>query len=105
MRYVGKHRKHVKRRINDLILVIVNMLILSGIIGALLFLVPAAARAEPDQPVCGVEGLPECAPPPMNSDGGLLIPPEIQCALIAWRTWTPCNAWGIQVPVGTPGSL
>jgi hypothetical protein len=35
------------------------------------------------------------------------LTPEQQCALIAARTWTPCNwAPGInmQVPQGTPGS-
>ena len=36
-------------------------------------------------------------PPPLS--------PEQQCALVAWRTWTPCNWLGLQVPVGTPGSV
>lgn len=26
------------------------------------------------------------------------------CAIIAWRTMTPCNYWGVKVPQGTPGS-
>ena len=47
------------------------------------------------QPVCGAPGLPPCAPG---------LSPEQQCAFIAWRTWTPCNWVGVQVPIGTPGS-
>jgi hypothetical protein len=47
------------------------------------------------QPVCGVPGTPLCAPS---------LSPEQQCAFIAWRTWTPCNWVGVQVPIGTPGS-
>ncbi|HEX2286676.1 MAG TPA: hypothetical protein VHI10_17940 [Mycobacterium sp.] len=47
-------------------------------------------------PVCGAPGKPPCAPP---------LSPEQQCALIAWRTWTPCNWVGVQVPIGTPGSV
>jgi hypothetical protein len=52
-----------------------------------------AASADP---VCGVSGTPPCAPS---------LSPEQQCALIAWRTWTPCNWAGVQVPIGTPGSV
>jgi hypothetical protein len=49
-------------------------------------------------PICGTPGTPPCAGPnPMT--------PEQQCAWIAWRTWTPCNWFGMQVPTGTPGSL
>jgi len=33
------------------------------------------------------------------------LSPEQQCALVAWRRWTPCNWLGVQVPVGTPGSV
>jgi hypothetical protein len=55
--------------------------------------VPATAAADP---VCNAPGLPPCAPP---GD------PATLCAIIAWRTWTPCNYWGLQVPQGTPGSL
>ncbi len=53
-----------------------------------------AASADPA--VCGGPGTPPCAPP---------LSAEQQCALIAWRTWTPCNWLGAQVPVGTPGSV
>jgi hypothetical protein len=53
----------------------------------------AVASADP---VCGVPGTPPCAPS---------LSPEQQCALIAWRTWTPCNWVGMQVPIGTPGSV
>jgi hypothetical protein len=53
------------------------------------------AEADPG-PVCGVAGMPPCAGP---GD------PAIVCAIIAWRTFTPCNYWGVQVPQGTPGSL
>jgi len=49
----------------------------------------------PPGPVCGGPGLPPCAPP---GD------PNVMCAIIVWRTWTPCNYWGVQVPQGTPGS-
>jgi hypothetical protein len=52
-----------------------------------------AASADP---VCGVPGTPPYAPS---------LSPEQQCALIAWRTWTPCNWVGLQVPIGTPGSV
>jgi hypothetical protein len=54
----------------------------------------AAASADPA--VCGGPTTPPCAPP---------LSPEQQCALVAWRTWTPCNWVGVQVPVGTPGSV
>ena len=53
-----------------------------------------AASADPG--VCGVPGSPPCAPS---------LSPEQQCALFAWRTWTPCNWVGMQVPTGTPGSV
>ena len=53
-----------------------------------------AASADPA--VCGGPGTPPYAPP---------LSPEQQCALVAWRTWTPCNWVGVQVPVGTPGSV
>ena len=33
------------------------------------------------------------------------LSPQQQCALVAWRTWTPCNWVGVQVPIGTPGSV
>jgi hypothetical protein len=52
-----------------------------------------AASADPA--VCGGPGTPPCAPG---------LSPEQQCALVAWRTWTPCNWLGVQVPIGTPGS-
>jgi hypothetical protein len=54
----------------------------------------APAGAEPAPP-CGSPDVP-CAP---------MLTPEQQCALIAWRTWTPCNWVGVQVPSGTPGSV
>jgi hypothetical protein len=50
--------------------------------------------ASADPPPCGSPEVP-CAPG---------LSPEQQCALIAWRTWLPCNWLGAQVPVGTPGS-
>lgn len=53
-----------------------------------------AASADPA--VCGVPGTPPCAPS---------LSPQQQCALVAWRTWTPCNWVGVQVPIGTPGSV
>jgi hypothetical protein len=52
--------------------------------------------ASADPAVCGGPDTPPCAP---------ALSPEQQCALIAWRTWTPCNWLGVQVPVGTPGSV
>jgi hypothetical protein len=56
------------------------------------------AQADPG-PACGAPGVPCAGPSPLT--------PEQQCALIAWRTWTPCN-WSpginMQVPAGTPGS-
>ena len=55
----------------------------------------AGVGAASAQPVCGVPGTLPCAP---------ALSPEQQCALIAWRTWTPCNWVGVQVPIGTPGS-
>lgn len=61
--------------------------------GAIAAAVPAHA-----DPICDAPGLPPCAAPsPMS--------PEQWCAYIAWRTWTPCNQWGVKVPQGTPGSL
>ena len=53
--------------------------------------------ASADPAVCGGPDSPPCAGP------GPLTP-EQQCALIAWRTWTPCNWLGVQVPEGTPGT-
>lgn len=48
-------------------------------------------------PICGTPTTPPCAgPSPLT--------PEQQCAFIAWRTMTPCNWLGMQVPAGTPGS-
>jgi hypothetical protein len=58
----------------------------------------AVAQADPGPP-CGSPAVPCAGPSPLT--------PEQQCALIAWRTLTPCNwAPGInmQVPAGTPGS-
>jgi hypothetical protein len=56
------------------------------------------AQADPGAP---------CGPPDVPCAGPSPLTPEQQCALIAMRTWTPCNwAPGInmQVPAGTPGS-
>ncbi|HEY2500034.1 MAG TPA: hypothetical protein VGI68_01065 [Mycobacterium sp.] len=64
-------------------------------IGAASFAGIPTATADP---VCGTPGTPPCAGP------GPLTP-EQQCALFAWRTWTPCNWMGMQVPAGTPGSM
>ena len=58
----------------------------------------AVAQADPGPP-CGSPDMPCAGPSPLT--------PEQQCALIAARTWTPCN-WApginLQVPAGTPGS-
>jgi hypothetical protein len=54
-----------------------------------------SAPAHADPPPCGSPDVP-CAPP---------LTPDQQCALIAWRTWLPCNWVGVQVPSGTPGSV
>jgi hypothetical protein len=56
----------------------------------------APAHADPSPP-CGSPDVPCAGPGPLT--------PEQQCAWIAWRTWTPCNWIGLQVPAGTPGSL
>jgi hypothetical protein len=54
-------------------------------------------EASADPAVCGGPDTPPCAGPgPLTA--------EQQCALIAWRTFTPCNWLGMQVPTGTPGS-
>jgi hypothetical protein len=45
--------------------------------------------------VVGTSGAPQCAPG---------LSPDQARALIAWRTWMPCNWFGVQVPTGTPGS-
>jgi hypothetical protein len=59
-------------------------------------ILPATASADPT--VCGGPDTPPCAGPnPLT--------PQQQCAWIAWSTFTPCNWCGMQVPVGTPGSL
>ena len=64
--------------------------------GAGSFAASASVAADPN--VCGGPDTPPCAgPSPLT--------PEQQCALIAWRTWTPSNWLGMQVPVGTPGSM
>lgn len=63
--------------------------------GAISIGVLSAGPAHAD-PVCNAPGLPPCAPPP---------DPATLCAVIAWRTWTPCNWYGVQVPQGTPGSM
>lgn len=58
--------------------------------------VAAPAGGAVADPICDGPGLPPCAGP---GD------PVQQCAVIAWRTFTPCNWWGVKVPQGTPGSL
>lgn len=58
--------------------------------------VPAAAA----DPICNAPGLPPCAPP-----APFQLTPAQTCAVVAWRTWVPCNWWGQQVPEGTPGSV
>jgi hypothetical protein len=66
---------------------------------AAFFGLTAVAQADPPGPGCGSPDVPCAGPSPLT--------PQQQCALIAWRTWTPCNwAPGInmQVPAGTPGS-
>ncbi|CAM3070784.1 hypothetical protein BST27_17290 [Mycobacterium intermedium] len=65
-------------------------------IGATTFANLGVASADPN--VCGGPATPPCAgPSPLT--------PEQQCGLVAWQTWLPCNWLGVQVPVGTPGSL
>jgi hypothetical protein len=56
-----------------------------------------SAPAQADPPPCGSPDVPCAGPGPLT--------PEQQCAWIAFRTWTPCNWVGVQVPAGTPGSL
>lgn len=56
-----------------------------------------SAKAEPPAPNCDTATTPPCAPVGMD--------PNVQCAITAYITWTPCNWWNIKVPVGTPGSL
>jgi hypothetical protein len=56
--------------------------------------------AHADPVTCNAPGLPPCAPPPPFT-----LTPDQACAVIAWRTWVPCNWWGQQVPQGTPGSV
>jgi hypothetical protein len=69
-------------------------IVLAGVACAASFLAFGAAPAQADPP-CGSPDVP-CAPS---------LTPEQQCALIAWRTWIPCNWVGLQVPSGTPGSV
>jgi hypothetical protein len=70
------------------------VLVLMGFLGAVTY-GAASAHADPAPLVCNGPGLPPCAPP---------ADPATMCAVIAWRTWTPCNWYGVQVPQGTPGS-
>jgi hypothetical protein len=60
-----------------------------------LALITIAAPAPAHADVCDGPGLPPCAAPP---------DPAQECAVIAFRTFTPCNWYGIRVPQGTPGS-
>ena len=78
-------------------------MVVKRLIAVILFVAAAAAGvlvgsapANADPPPCGGPQGPPCAAP---------LTPEQQCALIAWRTWLPCNWLGAQVPVGTPGSF
>jgi len=78
-------------------------LLITSFIAAIALMIAAATFASSiptasADPICGTPGTPPCAGP------GPLTP-EQQCALIAWRTWTPCNWLGVQVPAGTPGSM
>jgi hypothetical protein len=75
-----------------------RLLVLAGIVFSIAVGSFTGLPAASADPVCGAPGLPPCAGPnPLT--------PEQQCAWIAWRTWTPCNWFGMQVPTGTPGSL
>lgn len=65
-----------------------------GALAAALLIGAPHAHADPNAP-CGVAGAPPCAP---------LLNNQQMCALIAWRTLTPCNWYGIPVPQNTPGS-
>lgn len=56
-----------------------------------------SAQADPAPAVCGTATTPPCVP--------VGIDPNVQCAITAYLTWTPCNWWGVRVPEGTPGSL
>lgn len=69
--------------------VLAALAVLAGVIFA------PSAHADPP-PACNAPGTPPCAP---------ALPPDQLCALIAWRTWTPCNWYGVKVPEGTPGSV
>jgi hypothetical protein len=73
------------------------ILVAAGALAAA-FALAAPAHADPAPPpgpACGAPGAPPCAPG---------LQPDQFCALIAWRTWMPCNWFGVQVPTGTPGS-
>jgi hypothetical protein len=70
-------------------------IVLAGVACAASLLAFGAAPAQADNPSCGSPDVP-CAPP---------LTSQQQCALIAWRTWIPCNWVGVQVPSGTPGSV
>jgi hypothetical protein len=73
-----------------------RLLLVGAVAGSISFGGFWGVGAASADPVCGVPGTPACAPS---------LSPEQQCALIAWRTWTPCNWVGMQVPIGTPGSV
>ncbi|WP_374026415.1 hypothetical protein [Mycobacterium sp. HNNTM2301] len=79
---------HLQRSISGFVAAVALLTAVGSFAG-----LPTAAA----DPICGTPGTPPCAGP------GPLTP-EQQCALIAWRTMTPCNWLGMQVPAGTPGS-
>jgi hypothetical protein len=70
--------------------------LLAAVTAGSLLVGTAPAQADPPSPPCGSPEVPCAGPSPLT--------PEQQCALIAWRTLTPCNWVGVQVPAGTPGS-
>lgn len=73
---------------------LIGVILFVAAAAACVFVSAASADADPPPP-CGSPEVP-CAP---------MLTPEQQCALIAWRTWIPCNWAGVRVPSGTPGSV
>jgi hypothetical protein len=84
----------VKTRVFIALATIFTVVAIAVTIWAIALPIGAPAHADPG-PQCNGPGLPRCAGAP---------DPNTLCAVIAWRTMTPCNYWGVQVPQGTPGS-
>jgi hypothetical protein len=79
----------------------------SVVLAALALTVGASAHGFSGAGVAQADPPPPCGSPDVPCAGPSPLTPEQQCALIAARTWTPCN-WApgvnMQVPQGTPGS-